>query len=84
MVWTPPFSTGIEVPEWRCNPTTSERERQHERYDDWDRFCNNSLKQLCIELSPTAKTRSSSAQLRLRALQKHEEKARLLAIRPLI
>jgi Transposase IS116/IS110/IS902 family len=22
MVWTPPFSTGIEVPKWRCRPTT--------------------------------------------------------------
>ena len=34
MVWTPPFSTGIEMPKWRCNPTTSERERHHEDYDD--------------------------------------------------
>src|ERR1700687_1180501 len=38
MVWTPPYSTGIEVPKWRCNPTTSERERHHEDYDDWGRF----------------------------------------------
>src|ERR1700676_2753106 len=27
MVWTPPFSTGIKMPKWRCKPTTSERER---------------------------------------------------------
>src|SRR6266540_848885 len=38
MVWTPPFSTGIEMPKWRFRPTTSERERHHEDYDDWDRF----------------------------------------------
>ncbi len=22
MEWTPPFSNGIEVPKWRCEPTT--------------------------------------------------------------
>src|ERR1700674_4382998 len=43
MVWTPPFSTGIEVPKWRCKPTTYERERHHEDYDDWDRFGKNGV-----------------------------------------
>src|ERR1700680_4752522 len=43
MVWTPPFSTGIEVPKWRCKPTTYERERHHEDYDHWDRFGKNGV-----------------------------------------
>jgi hypothetical protein len=37
MEWTPPFSTGIEVPKWRCKPTTAERERHNQDYDDRDR-----------------------------------------------
>src|SRR5207237_7081489 len=41
MVWTPRFSTGIEMPKWSCKPTTFERERHHEDYDDWDRFGKN-------------------------------------------
>src|SRR5438034_8025069 len=32
MVWTPPFSTGIEVPKWKFNQTPSERESPHEDY----------------------------------------------------
>ena len=38
MEWTPPFSTGIEVPKWRCKTGHfTARERHGEDYDDWDR-----------------------------------------------